>query len=84
MAGVIESGIQSLLVYLLGTGVVGLTVWVWALWVSHNNLKLKVAEEYLKNESLAELKTEIHSLRDVVYRIALKMEVPVFSEQFRR
>lgn len=78
-----ESGIQELIVSLLGAGVAGLVVWVWALWRSHHDLKLKVAEDYLKRDSLEEFKQEIHALRDVVYRIAVKMEVPVFTEKYK-
>jgi hypothetical protein len=58
----------------LSSGLVG---WVWALWREHNMLKVKVAEEYPKHNALAELKAEIRDLRDVVYRIANRLEVPV-------
>lgn len=77
-----SDGIQGLIVYLCGAGIVGLVVWVWALWNSHNALKLKVAEEYLRHNQLDELKSEVRSLRDIVYKIAIKMEVPVFSEKY--
>lgn len=55
----------------------GLVVWVWALWRDHNALRVKVAEEYPKHDALTELKNEIRDLRDVVYRIANRLEVPV-------
>lgn len=55
----------------------GLVVWVWALWRDHHALKVKVAEEYPKHNALTELKDEIRDLRDVVYRIAMRLEVPV-------
>lgn len=55
----------------------GLVVWVWALWRDHHTLKVKVAEEYPKHNALTELKDEIRDLRDVVYRIAMRLEVPV-------
>lgn len=55
----------------------GLVVWVWALWRDHHALRVKVAEDYPKNTALTELKDEIRDLRDVVYRIAMRLEVPV-------
>ena len=76
--------IQNVVIAVLSIAVPGLVGWVWALWVSHHALKVKIAEEYLRNESLNELKKEIHELRSIVYRIALKMEVPVFSEGIGR
>ncbi len=69
---------------LMGIGISGLIAWVWALWKAHTDFKLKVSEDYMKASSINELKGEIHALRDVVYRIAVKMEVPVFSEPYRR
>lgn len=69
---------------LMGIGISGLIGWVWALWKSHTDFKLKVSEEYMKVSAINELKGEIHSLRDVVYRIAVKMEVPVLTEPYRR
>lgn len=69
---------------LTGVAVVGLVAWVWLLWRSHHALQLKVAEEYMRHSSFDEVKDEIKALRDVVYRIALKMDVPVFTEPFRR
>lgn len=59
----------------------GLVVWVWALWRDHHSLKVKVAEEYPKHNALAELKDEIRDLRDVVYRIAMRLEVPVLRRE---
>ena len=69
---------------ILTIAVPALVGWVWALWRDHTALKLKVAEEYMHHSSLSEVKEEIKALRDVVYRIALKMDVPVFTEPFRR
>ena len=60
--------------FALASGLVG---WVWALWRDHNSLKVKVAEEYPKHNALSELKAEIRDLRDVVSRIANRLEVPV-------
>lgn len=69
---------------LLGVGMSGLIAWVWSLWRSHIDLHRKVLEEYPKSAAINELKSEIHALREVVYRIAIKMEVPVFSETYRK
>lgn len=69
---------------LMGIGISGLIGWVWALWKSHTDFKLKVSEDYLKTTALAEVKDEIRMLRVLVYQIAQKMEVPVFSEPYKR
>lgn len=69
---------------LMGIGISGLVVWVWALWKSHTDFKLKVSDDYMKASSINELKSEIHALRDLVYRIAVKMEVPTFTEPYKR
>lgn len=73
----------GILVSVMIPAVIGLLAWVWSLWQSHNALKLKVAEEYPKAQALQDIKKDIEQLRDVVYRIALKMEVPVFTEPYR-
>lgn len=75
--------LQQAALVALSIAVPALVGWVWSLWQAHNALKLKVAEEYLKNEALVDLRKEIHELRSIVYRIAVKMEVPVFSESLR-
>lgn len=59
----------------------GLVVWVWALWRDHHALRVKVAEDYPKNTALTEIKDEIRELRDVVYRIAMRLEVPVLRRE---
>lgn len=69
---------------LMGVAMSGLVAWVWSLWRSHIDLHRKVLEEYPKSAAINELKSEIHALRDVVYRIAIKMEVPVFSEPYKK
>lgn len=69
---------------LMGIGISGLIGWVWALWKSHTDFKLKVSEDYLKTTALTEVKDEIRMLRVLVYQIAQKMEVPVFSEPYKR
>lgn len=35
-----------------GLGIGGLVTWVWALWKSHNDLRLKLAEEYPKDGAM--------------------------------
>ena len=62
----------------------GLIGWVWLLWQDHNKHKLYCAENLLKSGALQDVKDEIHSLRNIVYQIALKMDVPVFTEPYRR
>lgn len=59
---------------MLASGLVG---WVWALWREHHALRLKLAEEYPNHTTFKELREEVRSLRDVVYQIANRLEVPV-------
>lgn len=59
---------------MLASGLVG---WVWALWREHHALRVKLAEEYPNHTTFRELKEEVGKLRDVVYRIADRLEVPV-------
>ena len=54
-------------------------------WRSHDvtALKLHVAETYVSNHAVDDIKDELKSMRDVIYRMALKLEVPVFTEPYR-
>lgn len=79
-----EGHITDLLLYLIGAAVVGLVGSVAKLWHDFNAHRLHSAETYLSNGDVEEIKQDIRSLRDVVYRIAIKMEVPVFSEPYKR
>lgn len=79
-----ESHIADIIVYLVGAAVVGLVAAVGKLWHDFNTHRLHVAESYMANSDVDEIKQELRALRDVVYRVALKMEVPVFTEPFRR
>ncbi len=60
--------ILAIVVPCLMLGVGALTGWIWMLWQDHNKHKLYVAENMLKQGALQEVKEEIHSLRDVIYR----------------
>lgn len=75
--------VAELLLYLVGTAIVGLIGAVWKLYHDLNTLRLHVAEAYVSNRAMDEVKDEVRLIRDVVYRIALKMDVPVFSEPYR-
>ena len=74
----------AIVVPVLSLVVSALVGWVWLLWQDHNRHTLYVAENMLKPGALRDLTEEVHSLRDVVYRIAVKMEVPVFTEKYQR
>lgn len=78
-----NEGLQAVLTYLCGVAITGLVGWVWMLWQKLAELRLEIARDCLRREAVDELKKEINGLRDVVYRIALKMDVPVFTEPFR-
>lgn len=70
----------SLAVTILIPAVLGLVGWVWTLWQSHHALRLKVAEEYPKTQSLDEMKRDIRELRTVVFKIAQRMDITVLAE----
>ncbi|ALN79494.1 hypothetical protein [Lysobacter antibioticus] len=74
----------AIVVPVLMAVICGLIGWVWLLWQDHNKHKLYCAESMLKTGALQEVKDEIHGLRNIVYQIALKMDVPVFTEPYRR
>jgi flagellar biosynthesis/type III secretory pathway M-ring protein FliF/YscJ len=78
-----EAQISQILVYLIGSGVVGLVVALAKLWADFNAYRLYMAEKYTSKEDLDEIKDDLKQLRDVVYRVALKLEVPVFTEKWR-
>lgn len=46
------SEFQPVLNTLLGAGIVGIVTWLWSLWKSHTELRLKVAEEYPKGPAM--------------------------------
>ncbi len=48
------SEFQPVLNTLIGASVTGLVLWVWALWKAHNDLRLKLAEEYTKDKAMRE------------------------------
>ena len=79
-----NGGIQDLLVYLCGAAIVGIVVALVSLWREFTAHKLHVAEVYMNSHDVDEIKSELRGLRDVVYKIAVKMDVPTFSEPYRR
>lgn len=78
------NGLQDLIVYLCGAAIVGLVVAVITLWREFAAHKLHVAEVYMNSHDVDEIKRDLRELRDVVFKIAVKMDVPTFSEPFRR
>lgn len=78
------NGLQDLIVYLCGAAIVGLVATNIALWRELSAHKLHVAEVYMNNHDVDEMKRDLRELRDVVFKIAVKMDVPTFTESFRR
>src|SRR5690606_5165652 len=75
MTGGLDSYVAQLLLYLLGAGVVGLVGAVWKLYHDFNAYKLEVAREFVRDGALDEIKDELKSMREVIYRMAIKLEV---------
>lgn len=69
---------------LLVAAVVGLVTAVIKLWQKHSTLELKVAENYLKKDALDEVKDDVREIRELVHRLCMKLEVPVFTEPYHR
>jgi hypothetical protein len=75
---------QTFVIGIAGVGVVGFVAW------TINNInrgaraldafKLEVANTYIKNGGVDELKAELHALRNVVYQIAYKMGIPIRAD----
>ena len=78
------SGLQDLIVYLCGAAIVGLVVAVITLWREFAAHRLHVAEVYMNSNDVDDMKRDLRELRDVVFKIAVKMDVPTFTETFRR
>lgn len=88
MEPIMDDSIQSFVTYLAGAGVVGLICWTWALWLRHHDLDKKVAEFYPKRPELLEIQAQTNirlaRIEDLVYRLCMKLEVPVVhSDAYR-
>lgn len=79
-----ESQISQVIVYLIGAAIVGIVVALITLWREFAAHKLHVAEVYMNSHDVDEIKRDLRELRDIVWKIAAKMDVPTFSEPFRR
>lgn len=79
-----ESQISQVIVYLIGASIVGIVVALITLWREFAAHKLHVAEVYMNSHDVDEIKRDLRELRDVVFKIAVKMDVPTFTEPFRR
>lgn len=79
-----EAQISQILVYLIGAAIVGIVVALITLWREFAAHKLHVAEVYMNSHDVDEIKRDLRELRDVVFKIAVKMDVPTFTEPFRR
>lgn len=78
------NGLQDLIVYLSGAAIVALVAGFVALSRELSAYKTHVAETYVKTGALDEIKHDVRQLRDAVFQIAAKLEVPIFSEPYRR
>lgn len=79
-----EGHISQVIVTLIGACIIGLVGAVAKLWHDFYMHRLHVAEQYMSSQDAEEIKQDLRALRDVVYRVANKLEVPVFTEQYRR
>jgi len=79
-----ESQISQVIVYLIGAAIVGIVVALITLWREFAAHKLHVAEVYMNSHDVDEIKRDLRELRDVVFKIAVKMDVPTFTEPYRR
>lgn len=82
-----EAHISQFLVTVMAASIVALVTALAKLWSDFKNFQTYVAEKYVPrdsvNDSFDEIKEDLKSLRDVVYRVALRLEVPVLTEKWR-
>jgi hypothetical protein len=71
---------NQLLNYLAGPAIVGLITWVFFLQHDLNDFKIQVANTYLKNTAVDDIRADIKELSKVVYEIAGKLGVPIRKE----
>lgn len=67
----------NLLVYLAGPAIVGLVTAVVFLWRDLTNLKIHVAENYVKQKALGDLQKDTEEMKSIMYQIAAKVGVPI-------
>lgn len=83
-----DASIQAFVTYLAGAAVVGLTAWVWALWLRHHDLDKKVAEFYPKRVELIELQAQTNmrlaNIEYLVGRLCDRLEIPVAHKEAYR
>lgn len=48
--------------YLTGVAIVGLIGWVWALWRSHMNFKVHIAETYVRHTEIEDVKESVKAV----------------------
>lgn len=70
----------QLLNYLAGPAIVGLITWVFFIQRELNDLKIHIANSYLKTTAVDDIRTDIKDLSKVVYEIAGKLGVPLRKE----
>lgn len=75
---------------LIVAAIVGLVTAVVRLWTAQkddakrvSDLELKIAENYLRKDALDEVKDDVREIRELVHRLCMKLEVPVFTEPYR-
>lgn len=73
--------VLRIVVPVLSAAVTGLVWWVWSLWQSHNDFRLKVTEEYIRREALKEFKEDLHQVRQLVFAIARRLEIPTANDE---
>lgn len=79
-----EAQISQVLVYLIGSAVVGVVGALWVLWREFSAYQRHVAENYVNAKGVDKMEKDIRELRDAIFMIAAKLEVPIFSENYRR
>lgn len=79
-----DENITQVITYLVGAAVVGLVVAVTSLWREFTAYQRHVAETYVNAKGVDKVEKDIRELRDAIFMIAAKLEVPIFSENYRR
>ena len=70
----------QLLIYLAAPAIIALIAWVGSQQVAIHNLKLHVAEQYIKKDDVADIKKDLKTMTKMMYRVSGKLGLPMSED----